>query len=82
MAKETKTITNLEYARSLTIKELGLIVRVATAFIDKLVGKEAPRDVREKAYVKWCVSTYDPDVWYRDYARLTEKTEEAYFYGV
>lgn len=75
MAKE---MTNLEYAKTLTKFDLPLIIKVATAFINKLVGPNASLEKREKAYVKWCVEMYNPDVWYGD--RLSR--DESYFYGV
>ena len=77
-----KEMTNLEYAKTLTRDELSRIVKVANEFIEKLVGKDAPLDKREKAYIKWCVEKFDPDVWYKDWIRNTTRKEEEYFYGV
>lgn len=75
-------MTNLEYAKTLTKNELGLISKVANTFIDKLVGRNASMENREKAYVKWCVAEYDPDVWYKDFfGESRRKEEEGYFYA-
>ena len=68
MLKNLKEMTNLEYAKTLDRAELPLIIKVARAYIEKIVGSEAPLYVKELAYNHWCNSAYDNNGWAR--ARL------------
>ena len=68
MSVKQKDVTNLGYARSLDRGDLPLIIKVARAYIDKVVGPNAPLWKREKAYEEWAISDYDEVGWYR--ARL------------
>lgn len=68
MSAKLKEMTNLQYARGLDRGELPLIIKVARAYIDKVVGAEAPLWKKEQAYNQWCDAPYDECGWYR--ARL------------
>ena len=68
MTAKIKEMTNLGYARSLDRGDLPLIIKVARAYITKVVGPEAPLWKREKAYEEWCMEPYDDSGWSR--ARL------------
>ena len=68
MSMKQRDMTNLGYARSLDRGDLPLIIKVARAYITKVVGPDAPLWKREKAYEEWCMADYDEVGWYR--ARL------------
>lgn len=68
MSVKQRDMTNLGYARSLDRGDLPLIIKVARAYIAKVVGPDAPLWKCEKAYEEWCMADYDEVGWYR--ARL------------
>ena len=72
-----RLMTNGEYARTILPKELPLIVRVATEYIHKKVGSDAPLWEKEKAYDEWFNDTFDGRIWEK--FRLERVNFETFF---
>ena len=61
--KKVREMTNIEYARTLDRGDLFLINRVATDYIKRIVGENAPIWIKEKAFDQWCNEPYNAKIW-------------------
>ena len=71
--KKRLKMTNMMYARSLTIADLPLINRVVRNYINRLVGENAPLWKKESAYNQWQDEEYDDEKWSRARLEMSSK---------
>lgn len=57
------TFTNMEYANSLNIDKLPLVIKVVRAYVSRVVGLDSPIWVKEEAFDEWCNQPYDTYGW-------------------
>lgn len=65
--------TNLQYANSLNIDKMPLVIKVVRAYVDRVVGLDSPIWEKERAFDEWCESPYDTYGWERARCEMAGK---------
>jgi hypothetical protein len=68
-----REMTNMEYANSLNVDKMPLVIKVVKAYVSRVVGLDSPIWVKEKTFDEWCSMPYDSYGWERARCEMAGK---------